>query len=139
MKKLLIGGGIIIFVIITAIIIKMVIKNTTDSDMNDGTEQYPEITFEGTGSADMVEKEPASYTLEEIATHKSKNDCWFIINDKVYDVTNFVNYHPGGEIIVEGCGIDATSLFEKKPGSGLPHSSDAIDAIGAYYIGNLKQ
>jgi cytochrome b involved in lipid metabolism len=29
-----------------------------------------------------------SLTLEEIAKHKTADDCWVIVNDKVYDVTN---------------------------------------------------
>jgi cytochrome b involved in lipid metabolism len=44
------------------------------------------------------------YTLEEIKNHNKgkiktinilENDCWVIIKDKVYDVTNFINLHPG--------------------------------------------
>jgi len=36
------------------------------------------------------------FTLKEIATHNNKKDCWLVINDVVYDVTNYLDEHPGG-------------------------------------------
>lgn len=35
------------------------------------------------------------------------------IRGKVYDVTEYLHYHPGGEIIMEGIGIDCTEIFGK--------------------------
>eukprot|EP00276_Gloeochaete_wittrockiana_P019051 CAMPEP_0184356640 /NCGR_PEP_ID=MMETSP1089-20130417/103960_1 /TAXON_ID=38269 ORGANISM="Gloeochaete wittrockiana, Strain SAG46.84" /NCGR_SAMPLE_ID=MMETSP1089 /ASSEMBLY_ACC=CAM_ASM_000445 /LENGTH=41 /DNA_ID= /DNA_START= /DNA_END= /DNA_ORIENTATION= len=36
------------------------------------------------------------YTLAEISKHTSDNDCWILIHGKVYDVTDFLDDHPGG-------------------------------------------
>lgn len=33
---------------------------------------------------------------DEVSKHKSKDDCWVILHAKVYDVTSFVQEHPGG-------------------------------------------
>ncbi len=33
------------------------------------------------------------------------------IRGKVYDVTQYLQYHPGGEIIIEGIGTDCTEVF----------------------------
>lgn len=41
------------------------------------------------------------------------DDCWLILGDDVYNVTSYLRSHPGGEIIMEGAGIDATDLFYK--------------------------
>ena len=30
------------------------------------------------------------FTLDDVRAHNKKTDCWIIINDKVYDVTNFL-------------------------------------------------
>ena len=87
-------------------------------------------------------KETAAYifTLKEISQHNSADDCWLLINGKVYNVTGFINSHPGGEAIIEGCGKDATELFETRPmGSGTPHSQRARSWVEDYYIGDLDQ
>ena len=90
-------------------------------------------------SACVQQSSGKAYTLEEVSEHDSENDCWMVINGKVYDITSFVNSHPGGEEILDGCGIDATQLFETRPsGSGTPHSESARNTMESYYIGNLE-
>ncbi len=80
-----------------------------------------------------------TFSIEEISTHNSPTDCWLLIDGKIYDVTNFIPGHPGGSTILEGCGKDATELFNKRPmGSGTPHSERAQNGLEQYYIGNLK-
>ena len=36
------------------------------------------------------------YRLSEINKHTDEDDCWIIIHGKVYNVTDFVDNHPGG-------------------------------------------
>ena len=36
------------------------------------------------------------YTLSEVKTHCKPEDCWVVINELVYDVTQFLKLHPGG-------------------------------------------
>ncbi len=60
----------------------------------------------------------SGYTLEDVAKHSNRDNCWMTINGSVYDVTNFIDQHPGGEQILSGCGIDATSLFQEEHGGG---------------------
>ncbi len=52
-----------------------------------------------------------TYTLADIAKHSNQSDCWFAINGKVLDVTTFIPMHPGGNVIVDGCGKDASDYF----------------------------
>ncbi|MBX4197739.1 cytochrome b5 domain-containing protein [Candidatus Parcubacteria bacterium] len=82
-----------------------------------------------------------TYPLTEVAKHNKSTDCWLAISGKVYDVTKFIasGMHPGGEAILQGCGKDATTLFETRPmGSGTPHSAQAHAALVNFYIGDLK-
>ena len=82
--------------------------------------------------------EVKTYTVDEVAKHNSPDDCWLVIHGKVYDVTSFIPQHPGGDIITQYCGKDATEVFENRPGSGTPHSDTARQLLENYYIGELK-
>eukprot|EP00041_Stephanoeca_diplocostata_P004461 m.45418 g.45418 ORF g.45418 m.45418 type:complete len:307 (+) comp15130_c0_seq1:51-971(+) len=56
--------------------------------------------------------ESQEYHWEEIARHNSKESCWIVIANKVYDVTSFLKSHPGGgKVIMHYAGADATSEF----------------------------
>lgn len=84
------------------------------------------------------------YTMDEVAAHgfdPEDEDCWMVIHNKVYDLTEFAaTKHPGGELIYKGCGQDATMLFETRPtGSQTPHSSEARIILEKYYVGELTQ
>ncbi|KAK4048726.1 hypothetical protein OIO90_005719 [Microbotryomycetes sp. JL221] len=49
-----------------------------------------------------------------LAQHKSKDDCWQAYGGKVYDVTRFLPYHPGGvPQMMRAAGKDGTELFMK--------------------------
>ncbi|XP_014246650.1 cytochrome b5 reductase 4 isoform X1 [Cimex lectularius] len=52
-------------------------------------------------------------TKEELAKHNTKDDAWICIRGKVYNVTRYLEFHPGGVVeLMKGAGIDATSLFD---------------------------
>lgn len=81
-------------------------------------------------------------TLTEVAEHSVEADCWLAIDGGVYDVTGFIasGNHGGGDAILEGCGKDATELFDTRPmGSGTPHSSKARGFLPGFKIGDLAQ
>ena len=53
-------------------------------------------------------------TEEELAKHNTPNDAWMAIRGFVYNVTDYMSYHPGGkEELMRGVGMDATSLFNE--------------------------
>lgn len=70
--------------------------------------------------------------LTEISKHKSINDLWMAVNGKVYDITKFVDQHPGGEeVLLEHAGTDATAAFED-----VGHSENAVEMLDEYYVGD---
>ncbi|XP_053676643.1 cytochrome b5-like [Anopheles nili] len=75
------------------------------------------------------------YTLPEVALHNGKegNSSWVVIRDVVYDVTKYLEDHPGGsDLIAEFAGKDGTKEFED-----FGHSSDAIRTLKTLQIGVL--
>ncbi|KAI3690992.1 hypothetical protein L2E82_49205 [Cichorium intybus] len=72
-------------------------------------------------------------SLEEVSKHHTKDDCWLIISGKVYDITPFLDYHPGGdEVLVLATKKDATEDFED-----VGHSQNAKDMLKDYYVGDI--
>jgi cytochrome b involved in lipid metabolism len=94
--------------------------------------------------AEEISPSPSTnkYSLAEIEKHNTKDNCWFAVSGKVYDVTQYVagGMHPGKEAILEGCGKDATILFNTRPmGSGTAHSDRARDYLNNFQIGDLQE
>ncbi|CAL0315411.1 unnamed protein product [Lupinus luteus] len=74
-----------------------------------------------------------TFTFEEVAKHNNAKDCWIIINGKAYDVTPFLDDHPGGdEALVTATAKDATVDFED-----IGHSDAAIEDLKKYYVGDV--
>merc|ERR1719162_509605 len=49
------------------------------------------------------------YSMEEVAKHNKKGDCWVVVEGQVLNVNNFLSEHPGGELaILTFAGKDAT-------------------------------
>jgi len=78
-------------------------------------------------------QETKKFTKKEVESHKDKKSTWIIIHDNVYDVTEFLEEHPGGEeVLLEQAGKDATENFED-----VGHSTDARTLMKQYQIGEL--
>ncbi|XP_030381739.1 cytochrome b5 reductase 4 [Scaptodrosophila lebanonensis] len=53
-------------------------------------------------------------TNEELARHNNVNDAWLAIRGKVFNVTRYMEFHPGGvNELLRGTGKDATKLFDE--------------------------
>ncbi|PVH74154.1 acyl-CoA dehydrogenase-like protein [Cadophora sp. DSE1049] len=51
-------------------------------------------------------------TRDEVAKNNTEDSLWFVIDSKVYDVTEFIDAHPGGEAVLKQvAGTDATEAF----------------------------
>jgi len=76
-----------------------------------------------------------AFTLAEIKKHNKKGDAWTLIENKVYNISSWIPKHPGGEIIMQAVGKDATQLFNSR---GHPtYVKNTI--LPKYYIGTLKK
>lgn len=84
-------------------------------------------------------KKMQKISLEEVAKHTDRSDCWMIIEGNVYDVSNFVPKHPGEDAILFGCGKDATNMFNSRPSDGTSHSDRARVQLENLKIGTLSE
>ncbi|GAP83093.1 putative acyl- dehydrogenase [Rosellinia necatrix] len=53
-----------------------------------------------------------TFTRDEVAKHNTEDSVWFIVDSQVYDVSEFLDAHPGGETVLrQVAGQDATAAF----------------------------
>ncbi|EER16075.1 succinate dehydrogenase, putative [Perkinsus marinus ATCC 50983] len=75
----------------------------------------------------------ATLTLDVVAGHNGKDDCWIVVNNMVYNVTEFLAVHPGGEAaIMAYAGKDASEQWN------MIHPADTMERYGKKYeVGEL--
>jgi cytochrome b involved in lipid metabolism len=57
-----------------------------------------------------------AFSLEECKKHTTEQSCWLIIHGKVYDVTEFLEEHPGGyDIVVSSAGMSLGTRLMHAP------------------------
>ncbi|GAA1167961.1 hypothetical protein GCM10009673_26400 [Nesterenkonia sandarakina] len=87
-------------------------------------EEQPEGTdSEGAGQA---------ISMAEVESNDSPDSCWAVLDETVYDLTTWIEEHPGGEARIEQlCGTDATEDFgAQHGGDSAPESQLAELEIG---------
>ncbi len=98
------------------------------------TASQPKPTPTPTPTAEVTTQ--SGYTMDKVRQNNSASSCWSIINGNVYDLTKWINSHPGGKSAITGiCGRDGTSSFNgKHRGDGGPAS-----ILSGYLLGPLSQ
>jgi hypothetical protein len=72
-------------------------------------------------------------TRAEVAKNNTEDSLWFIIDSKVYDVTDFVDAHPGGEsVLKQVAGQDATEAFYNL------HKQEVLQKYSSLSIGTIE-
>ena len=76
-----------------------------------------------------------TYTAEQVAANSTVSKCWTIIEGAVYDLTEWIRQHPGGEAAIAGlCGKDGSPTFSgKHQGESRPAT-----ALKRYLVGFLS-
>ncbi|KAG0369220.1 hypothetical protein BGZ54_010571 [Gamsiella multidivaricata] len=75
-----------------------------------------------------------TFTIADLAQHSSKSSLYLAVGGKVYDCTDFIDEHPGGEeVLIDEAGKDATESFED-----VGHSEEAREIMHKMYVGEFK-
>jgi alkylation response protein AidB-like acyl-CoA dehydrogenase len=73
-----------------------------------------------------------TFSREEVAKHNNAEDLWCIIDHRVYDLTDFVDAHPGGNVVLnQVAGTDATAAFYNL------HRQEVIQKYKSLCIGTI--
>jgi len=88
----------------------------------------------------MAEEEPTKdakgrpfITRAALSDHSKREDVWMSLHGKVYDVTKYLEDHPGGEeVLLDRAGKDGTEDFED-----VGHSNEARKTLTKYEVGEL--
>ncbi|KAG9239097.1 hypothetical protein BJ875DRAFT_449395 [Amylocarpus encephaloides] len=75
-----------------------------------------------------------TYLQSELASHNTEKSCWVTIGTRVFDVTDFVESHPGGgELVLEYGGKDVTKILKDE--DSHTHSEAAYEILEDGFIG----
>lgn len=78
------------------------------------------------------------FTAEDVAGHNNAHSCWLSRAGKVYNVTPFLNDHPGGDdLILQYAGRDVEDTMRDK--NEHEHSDAAYDMLEEYLIGRIGE
>lgn len=84
-----------------------------------------------TSSNGTTQSDTISLTPTEIAKHNTSADCWLVMDQNVYNATNYLRLHPGGaNRISPYCGKDATAAYTNQGHSGAAAQQKAMLQIG---------
>lgn len=72
-------------------------------------------------------------TRDAVAQHNTADDLWCVVDHKVYDLTDFVDAHPGGSVVLtQVAGQDATTAFYNL------HRQEVLQKYSSLCIGILE-
>jgi cytochrome b involved in lipid metabolism len=75
---------------------------------------------------------PINLSTSEIQTHNSRSDCWSIVRGNVYNLTSYVQKHPGGaSVIANICGKDGSGAFTNQHNS----QSKPNNVLSGFFLG----
>ena len=102
-------------------------------DSGIGEELTDELESDGEELKTDTETGLRLISLDEVRDHCTMEDGWMVLYDRVYQVSNLLRLHPGGEeVMAEYLGYDATIAFQ-----GVGHSKAASRMLQPNLIGIL--
>ena len=103
------------------------------------TTARPTPTPTPTPAATTARPTPAAtstgYTMDQVRANNTAAKCWSLINGNVYNLTDWINSHPGGSSAIRGlCGVDGTTSFNGRHRG----QSNPTATLARYLLGPLS-
>ena len=74
--------------------------------------------------------------MDQVKVNNSGAKCWSVIEGNVYDLTTWINSHPGGAGSIRAlCGIDGTQEFNRQHYG----QRDPLQRLKLYLLGPLTK
>eukprot|EP01006_Ploeotia_vitrea_P042515 TRINITY_DN66631_c8_g1_i1.p1 TRINITY_DN66631_c8_g1~~TRINITY_DN66631_c8_g1_i1.p1 ORF type:complete len:139 (-),score=12.03 TRINITY_DN66631_c8_g1_i1:8-424(-) len=122
-NQIMIGSCIALIAILGVVFLSNGKKNNETNNNNNNNTEPKKLEIGG------------PYKREEIKKYGKDNDRqWIIIDNKVYDVTDYVSLHPGGDVIINNAGGDASENAH-----GEHHPPSMWDVLEEYYVGDIVE
>ena len=87
-------------------------------DAGEGSDEDQALAATATPTSTSGPAASTTLALADLAAHDSTADCWVAIDGGVYDLTSYIDQHPGGaQRILDLCGADGTAAFSGEHGS----------------------
>lgn len=125
-----------ILVILSILVLSACSSSTSQNESTDleTTNINPIETQDTENTENQINETELTMTLVE--SHNSKDSCYTVVDEKVYDITTYIPLHPGGERdIMKICGRDGSSLFNREHGG----QQEPEEMLASFYIGDLIQ
>ena len=141
MKKLLVIASLLVpTLVLFGCNTKTTTKITTDNAIQTGIEHSgtatETTTINTTTTETWVMAPQGTYTMDEVAAHNTPALCWTTIDGIVYDLTAWINKHPGWDKnILQLCGLDGTMMFSRKHGNDMKPQ----EILKGFEIGTLSK
>lgn len=79
------------------------------------------------------------FAIAEIQSHNTRESCFIAYRNKVYDITTFIDKHPGHPgMPAEECGMVTDEFSDKTHAIGPFSQKMIMDVLNPLYIGHLE-
>ncbi len=79
-----------------------------------------------------------TFTVAEVQSHSSRRSCFVTVGNNVYDVTDFLDAHPGGsQFILDYAGKDITEILKDE--DSHTHTEAAYEILDDSLVGFLDR
>ena len=76
------------------------------------------------------------YTMDQVKANSTSASCWTVIDNYVYNLTNWISSHPGGAGAIRSlCGVDGTASFKAQHAN----QSNPASRLNSYLLGPLSK